>query len=147
MRKVAHEVFAAGTAILILNPSIAHIPLVLLGAITGGIFPDIDIKLKHRKLMHNVFSFLIISFTLLYTTHFILGSLNIFKIFIQAFLVGYFTHILLDLFTVRGVAILWPILVRSFSFSERRYDDPLLNTLFIVLGLMAMISYVVFMYK
>jgi len=147
MRKVAHEVFAAGTAILILNPSIAHIPLVLLGAITGGMFPDIDVKLKHRKLMHNVFSFLIISFALLYTMHFILGSLNIFKIFIQAFLVGYFTHILLDLFTVRGVAILWPILTRSFSFSERRYDDPLLNTLFIILGLMAMISYVVFIYK
>ena len=147
MRKVAHEVFAAGTAILFLNPSIAHAPMVLLGAITGGIFPDIDVKLKHRKLMHNIFSLLITSFALFYIMRFILSPLNMLEIFIQAFLIGYFTHILLDLFTVRGVAILWPILARSFRFSERKYDDPLLNALFIVLGLMAMISYVVFMYK
>ena len=147
MRKVAHEVFAAGAAILILNPSIAHIPLVLLGAITGGIFPDVDVKLKHRKLMHNIFSLLTISFALFYTTYFILSSLNILKIFIQAFVVGYFTHILLDLFTIRGVAILWPVFTRPFRFSERRYDDPLLNALFITLGLVAMLSYVIFMYK
>ena len=59
--------------------------------ISGSIFPDIDTIFKHRKLLHNIF---ILAAAFWYN---------------YAFGIGVLSHYLLDMLTVMGVALFWPL--------------------------------------
>jgi len=144
MRKITHEIFAAGMALLLINPDITYILPTILASVLGGVFPDIDVKFKHRKLMHNVFSLTIIGLSPLYVTMFIITRpIPILTLLLQAFFIGYFTHMLLDLFTKRGIALMWPLTSKTFKIINRRYDDFFINTLFSSLGLGALALYII----
>lgn len=142
MRKITHEIFAAGIALLLINPDITYTLPTILTSVLGGVFPDIDVKFKHRKLMHNIFSLTIIGLGPLYFTTFI-SIRAVPTLLLQAFFIGYFTHMLLDLFTKRGVALMWPLTSKTFKITNRRYDDFSINTFFSSLGLGALILYIV----
>jgi len=68
--------------------------------VAGAIMPDIDYIYQHRKLLHNLF---LLACAFLYNIQF--G-------------VGYLSHILLDMLTVYGVALLWPISSKRFRFAR-----------------------------
>ena len=110
MRKATHV--AAGVLLA------TYFPLDPIMAISGAIFPDIDIVYDHRKLLHNMW-FLMIAFAYNFS-----------------FGVGVLSHVLLDMLTVYGVALLWPISSSRFRLATFRTGgvvDRLLFYLFAVL--------------
>jgi len=96
----------------------------LMGVI-GGFVPDIDLRFKHRKTLHNIFSLIaltmIVYSALLYAAKYAyLDPVNAYR-FSLAFASGMALHILLDSTTKRGVYILFP-------FSNRRLRIPIFKS-------------------
>lgn len=70
-------------------------------AIIGAILPDIDLKLKfkHRGITHSIIGYLFISYGL-FTRDYEIGLF---------FSIGYLTHLLLDMLTVKGIKLFYPL--------------------------------------
>ena len=82
--------------------------------VSGSIFPDIDYAIRslHRKLFHNVFIIIALWFA-----QPIVG-------------IGALIHVLLDMLTVSGVALFWPISDRKFRLASFRTGGLFDNILF-----------------
>lgn len=94
----------------------------ILGSIIGSIFPDIDHKysnfgkffylistpmnklLGHRGFTHSLTACTIISIILIK----IKKIFNISNELIQGFIIGYISHLIGDIFTKKGIPLLWP---------------------------------------
>ncbi len=84
----------------------------------GGYFPDLDLRYKHRKFLHNIFVPLLLSFILYIMINILISSYNtevlninntISKYIALSFFMGYMLHILMDSLTKVGVYILYPV--------------------------------------
>ncbi len=96
----------------------------LMGVI-GGFVPDIDLRFKHRKALHNIFSLIALTMIvygiLLYVTKYTyLDPANAYR-FSLAFASGMMLHILFDSTTKMGVYILFP-------FSNKRLRIPIFRS-------------------
>ena len=124
-----HALFGAGLASW-LDP--AHPLAASFWGYLGSTVPDLDLKFKHRKLLHNLFSLALFS-TLVYL---VVGkgwaALD--------FSVGYFSHLILDSITVKGVWLFWPLYNKSFGLRLTRSDNLAANALFSFLGILLLIS-------
>lgn len=131
MNRVTHVVFATGfsTAMLWgLSAPPGTLFIVAPVATIASLIPDIDLHKAHRSLLHNIP--VAVFLTLLVYA----AALNSFpQIFAElialGFLLGYTSHILLDMFTVRGVALLYPFSRRFYRLARLRSNDPLANKL------------------
>jgi len=118
-----HALFGVGLALLLVGK---HDPLwTTVFAYAGSVMPDLDLRFKHRKLLHNVFS------TILLTS----VTAALWPSHVLAFLIGYLSHLALDIVTVGGVWLLWPLSKRSFKLGLCKSSSRLANTIFSVLGL------------
>lgn len=98
MQKLTHVVWAYVISVAFgLNP---------VGVIFGALVPDLDYRFKHRKFLHNMFSIILIT----------LFSGPLWK----SVLVGLVSHILLDMLTVSGVSLLYPLSERRFRIAPFR---------------------------
>ncbi len=144
MRKLTHILFGSGAAIyslsLFTQTTMAHIIV----AILYSILPDSDLKYKHRRIMHNVFS--LVFFTI--GIYCVVAKIKALGIQIPntsagtiAFVgfIAYLTHILLDSITKRGVDLLWPITKRSFGPKLVSSNNKGLNIIFSIVGIMLII--------
>lgn len=116
MNRAAHIVFGTGIAFFILArffPA-SHIPLIVAGSGIGSVFPDLDRRRGHRKLLHNIFSLIFFSLLLLSGTIYLQLPIT----FSLAYSLGYASHLLGDIITYRGVAILYP-------FKNKYYRSPI----------------------
>lgn len=70
-------------------------------AIIGAILPDVDLKLKmkHRSITHSIVGYLALSYGL-FTRDYEIGLF---------FSIGYLTHLLLDMLTVKGIKLFYPL--------------------------------------
>ncbi|MET1160434.1 MAG: metal-dependent hydrolase [Thermoprotei archaeon] len=115
MYRVVHVFMGFSTGLLLcslLNNSYWFLCGIMSGI--GGYIPDLDLRIKHRKLLHNIIIPLV-TITLIYSmTHLVFtnGS-NVILLIIDAsllsLLIGWLLHVFCDAFTKRGVYILWPI--------------------------------------
>jgi len=103
-------------------------------AILGSLFPDLDVRLKHRVLLHNIFSMLVFLLTtatlLVYLGHTYSTTLEL----SLAGAYSYSTHLLLDSFTSKGVRLMWPVSSKWFGARSARYDNLLMNITFSMIG-------------
>ena len=89
MQKITHAAVGLATAV-----ALGTDPWYTLA---GALIPDLDYVTEHRKLLHNVWVV-----AALFAAHPALG-------------IGAITHVLLDMLTVMGVALFWPISSRRFG--------------------------------
>ncbi|MEM3926432.1 MAG: metal-dependent hydrolase [Desulfurococcaceae archaeon] len=87
----------------------------------GSMIPDLDLRFKHRKLLHNIFVPVVV-WLLLYI---FLGYLKLTMLIDKSTLlsIGWISHVLLDALTIRGVYIAYPFSTRRFSLKLFKSDS------------------------
>lgn len=134
VEKTTHIIFAFGLSINILwYDSLLDFLSIIVASFFGTILPDWDLKVRHRKILHNVFvpifSFLMLILILKY-----FFNVNNFLSISFAYLIGYLSHLFLDLLT-GGVALLYPIKTRIFTILKIKYNNFFLNFSFTFFGI------------
>lgn len=141
--------------------------IIISGLILGSLFPDIDHKnsylsrkirplsyitskiFKHREFTHSIAGV----FSISYILYLILGKTNMEPIYLgifnNAFTIGMISHIILDMMTVSGVALFYPLNRRRISFGllhPRKYYKIESKQMIIMIAfiIIALISYVDF---
>lgn len=138
----AHISLGIGGALFILDPDISTLFVVGVFSTLGSILPDLDLKLKHRRMLHNIpfmlTLLLIISILLYKVLEFPTSTVSNIA---YPILIGYLLHIVADSFTRMGTWPLWPLSSRRLVLAEFDYDDAKLNTLIFILGLTLTLYY------
>ncbi|MEM2506116.1 MAG: metal-dependent hydrolase [Nitrososphaeria archaeon] len=134
VEKTTHIIFAFGLSINILwYDNLLDFLSIIVASFFGTILPDWDLKVRHRKILHNVFvpifSFLMLILILKY-----FFNVNNFLSISFAYLTGYLSHLFLDLLT-GGVALLYPIKTRIFTILKTKYNNFFLNFSFTFFGI------------
>ncbi|WP_227410953.1 metal-dependent hydrolase [Thermosphaera chiliense] len=102
-------------------------------SIMGAYIPDFDLHYRHRKLLHNLFSALLL--TLIAWT--MLNRINLWMIPDQSviwksFMLGYLSHLFLDALTPKGVFLLYPVSNKSLSAGIFKSNSFLANALLVL---------------
>ncbi len=135
MLRRAHLLFAAAVGLILVRMlniglNISLVITVLLTMI-GGIIPDIDVLFGHRKLLHNVFATSLFALMMYIVTILLVrktGLLIISPFYSSlAIMLGMLSHIFLDMLTVRGVALLYPLTTFRVRILRLRARDPYAN--------------------
>jgi inner membrane protein len=133
---------AASIVAWLLNAGLdAHTLAVIVGGL-ASLLPDLDLAWRHRMLLHN----LTVTAVLIAAVWLAWSRLGLpYKLLATAsFAAGYLSHILLDMLTVRGVALLYPYTRRRYRLLKLRTSDRLANhaiTLLSTVVLLATLSY------
>jgi len=136
LRRETHILFGVGTTLFFFRFLRGSLAELLFMAILGSLFPDLDVRLKHRVLLHNIFSMFVF---LLVTAILLVYSGYTYSTALELSLAGtysYSTHLLLDSFTSRGVRLMWPVSNKWFGARSARYDNPLMNITFSMIGVL-----------
>jgi len=99
MERNMHALFAAAFAYIFSQPMIRQNPDLLwptlFFSLLAGIFPDFDLNMGHRKLLHNII--------VLAITSYLISRYDVYLA--QIWLVAYGSHLILDMLTPAGVAL------------------------------------------
>jgi len=98
-------------------------------AVFSSTLPDLDLKLKHRKTLHNI-----VVPALLGAVFYALAPQAL--ILTVAFIVGWLSHVVLDALTTRGVYPLYPLVKYKLALRLCRSESPLWNTTIILVSLL-----------
>ncbi len=128
-----------GVALILLRAGIDVFVQVTMISGIASIIPDIDLKYKHRKLMHNITACLLASLIVMLLT----SSIMYFK----AFIIGYLTHILLDMTTIRGVYLFYPVSNKSVRIANLRSDSFMLNMIGNITGLALILAWLIMLFR
>ena len=130
--------------------------LIMSGAVVGSLCPDIDtpnskvgskMLLKpisilinklfgHRTITHSVIVSLLMTTLLISSTSIFSGTLGfIYTNIIIGFCTGWFSHLLLDIITIKGIPIYYPIIKKKYSLFKFKpdKDDDLVSMIVILL--------------
>ena len=105
----------------------------LFGAL-GGYIPDLDLRRQHRVLLHNVLSAIVFALTATLAVGVFSNNWSLAVCAGLAYLAGHISHIVADMFTERGVALLYPWSTRRYRLARFRSDNEVLNSLFALLA-------------
>jgi inner membrane protein len=134
--KVTHVLFAVGlTGVLGIWRTLWG-PLIVIPASIGSIAPDADLGSRHRMLLHNIFILFMLMASSWFTT--VYSDLEL-SLLLLAFIIGWISHIVLDLLTLKGVALLYPVSKRFYGFKKCRSDSLLCNGLFSLISIVMII--------
>jgi len=144
LKKTTHLIFGAGITIYLIDPSIGDFFPILLVAIISSNIPDIDLKFKHRRLLHNVFAPVVISIIINYfLTNYDFPVISQLKNkIIASFLVGYYSHLFLDSLTYRGIDLFWPLQKKSYGIKSTRFDNIVWNFIVSFIGILFLVLWV-----
>ena len=109
MQKMTHIIMAF--LVLIIFGFVLNFPIYMsLYAFLGVLIPDLDFKTRkyHRKILHNIWSIIIILFI-----GFSIGLLD--RADALIFSIGFLSHLIGDAITHRGIMPLWPIKKPKFN--------------------------------
>jgi len=134
LKRKAHLLLGVGAVLAILRPSINDVIIYIVLAALGSLVPDLDLRFKHRKILHNVLLSPIITLGLVLALSKVL-TLNPICMYL-AIIIAWFSHIIGDLFTIGGVALLWPLKSKRMRILKLRYDHPIVSTIGVTLGVM-----------
>jgi len=143
LKRSTHAFFGIGLSAFVMSRISYFDPLMIVFSLIFSILPDFDASMKHRALLHNLFSAVILSWAASYFSSGYIISMQLSALpwtaFFACSLIAYLSHIALDSLTRAGVEVLWPLSSRSFRAASLRYDDPAANALFSVLGALLII--------
>lgn len=147
MERRAHVVFGSGVAaaaawLLGLCPVDARAVWLLSWALLGSTLPDADLRRRHRVLLHNLTAVALASAAVGLGLA-MLGAREAALLAATGLAVGMGSHLLLDSFTVRGVALLFPLSGRRFRLLRLRSSSPAANALFSTIGAALLLAYIV----
>jgi inner membrane protein len=135
LRKITHVLFALALALWFLRDwsriatNIKLYYAFIAVAVFSSTIPDLDLKLKHRKTLHNI--------TVPVLTGLVLWTLvPQAQLLVVAFILGWLSHVLLDALTTRGVYPLHPLLDYKLALKLCKSENPLWNTTIILLSLL-----------
>lgn len=129
MRRETHIAFGFALGFLIGDTLVASILNGMISAL-GAWFPDLDLKYKHRALLHNLFFPVI----LLISIPFIPYAGSSLSLTIKLFVLGWVSHLLTDALTVSGVALFYPLTSKKSGVALFRSNSPAANLLIIALS-------------
>jgi len=142
LKRKAHLILGIGAVLAILRPSVDDMIAYIILAALGSLIPDLDLKYKHRKTLHNIFIPPIITLGL---TLALSKALTLNPIYIYlAIIIAWLSHIIGDLFTVGGVAMLWPLKSKRIRLLKLRYDHPIVSTIGLALGILGIAMWLYF---
>lgn len=132
MMQITHIFFSIAISMWVL-PTCNLTMRAILSILTsiGSIVPDLDLRFKHRKALHNVFVPLILCALVLLMLSEIPGV----NVYVSAFLLGWLSHILLDVLTLKGVYLFYPLLNHGFKIGVCRSGSLSCNLLFSFISL------------
>lgn len=138
-----HIVLGVGGTFIVLSPDVSSIFLTGLYSAIGSVLPDLDLKLRHRKLLHNMPSLiLLLTVIVVYLQIFEEYTLSeTFKVW-APLSIGYTLHLAVDSFTKMGIRPLWPFSPFRLVLSEFNYDDPKLNIFVSLIGILLIVYYI-----
>ena len=125
----------ASTAATLLNYNVHEYAIVIAVAMVFSVLPDLDLHFKHRAALHNINFFLILAVA----AYIVLNPVGCFWPVAIGLAAGYLGHILLDMLTVRGVAILYPFTSRRLRIARLRSGSTAANTAITILSLLLLI--------
>ncbi|MEM4913218.1 MAG: metal-dependent hydrolase [Desulfurococcaceae archaeon] len=131
-----HVLFSVAL-ILWLYPVRDPLAIALLSVLSGigSTVPDLDLRFKHRKALHNLFVPFIIAVLLIM----VFSKISGIELYVSAFVLGWLSHILLDALTVKGVYMFYPLYNRGFKIGLCRSNSFACNFLLSALSV-ALIS-------
>lgn len=139
MYRVTHIYIGFIAGLFIGNGGIEALLNGLIGAL-GGYVPDIDLKLTHRKTLHNLVIPILTMLALLIPTVSITPTLSLstgIAKYVVSFTTGWILHVATDSLTVRGVYPLYPVNKKfRLRFAKFRSESILINTFTIMLASM-----------
>lgn len=136
MKRATHAVFAVAVLSLTDLWNSTSVALYALVAILASIAPDLDLKAKHRKTLHNVLVPLITS---LVVYRLVLQNIPSGFYYILSLLIGWLSHIFLDILTVRRVYVTYPLTNMGLSLKLCKSDGILCNVVLLVVSLLLII--------
>jgi len=121
-----------------------YLLIILLAAALSSL-PDIDIRLElpHRKYTHNVFVALVISIGFGYLTYILIHD---FSLGFSSMFIALILHIIGDLMTYKPFKPLAPFQRRASSFRLFHSSNKYVNNGFLILGIIAFLIYVVYVF-
>jgi inner membrane protein len=128
---------------LIVNINVQLYPLLIFIASLSATIPDLDLKRKHRALLHNVNAMLF--FTLIFSLFWSKLGLPYEDVAVTSFLIGYLSHILLDMLTIKGVALFYPFKRKYYRIMRVKSDDTLANTVITIASSVILLITVAYM--
>ncbi len=128
MRGYTHVLIGTGLSLILLRPY--DVLSVLVSSYLGSVVPDLDFRYEHRAFLHNVFACLILTLIVYFV-----------KMNAAAFCISYLSHLLLDMLTVKGVALFWPLNDKRIRIAKLKSDDIVANALFCALGAFMILTY------
>ncbi len=133
MKRSTHVLFGVSLSIFILNPQPSSLIYLIAMSIMGSYLPDVDLRIKHRMMLHNLFVPILFSIML----YFILDYISLYDplLLVVAFDIGFTSHILLDMFTYAGVSLFYPFSKKRYRIARLRSDSPLANVFFSAIAL------------
>ncbi len=133
MMRTTHVVFGLGLSMMLASLAgcgPGGVFLAGIGGVAGAWLPDLDLRLRHRSLLHSLTSLALVSLSITLITLFYNAPLHL----AVGFIVGYGSHILLDMLTVGGVSLFYPFKRRRYRLARAKTSDPLVNMLVTALG-------------
>lgn len=144
MRRSTHLLFGTGLSIYVMARLGYYDNLMIVFALFFSFLPDLDVSIKHRALLHNLFSAVALSWAFSYFSEGYILSIQLSTLPWTAFfalsLISYLSHLLLDLITRGGVELLWPISEKRFRIASLKYDDKYANILLSIAGALLIIA-------
>lgn len=133
-KRTTHIVFGIGSAaFLIKGEELIELLPTIFSAFLGTVLPDLDLRVLHRSLLHNIFVLGITTIALYIMAIATTYSSFAFNI-TMSYSIAYASHILLDLLT-GGVKLFYPLHKKKFYILSVGYDDFTVNSIMIVIGL------------
>jgi len=133
-KRTTHIIFGIGlAAFLIEGEELIELLPAIFSAFLGTILPDLDLRVLHRSLLHNIFVLGITTIALhimVITTTYSSFTSNI----TLSYSIAYASHILLDLLT-GGVTPFYPLHKKKLCIISVGYDDFIVNSIMTVIGL------------
>jgi len=135
LKKITHMFFAFTLALWFLKSRIYPTTSLqlyyafIVVAVFSSTLPDLDLKLKHRKTLHNI-----VVPVLLGAVFYALAPQAL--LLTVALIMGWLSHVVLDALTTRGVYPLYPLVNHKLALRLCRSESPLWNTTIILISLL-----------
>ena len=143
LKRSAHIVLGLGSSLLIgVFTSLTYSFILIISGVLGSLFPDLDLRYKHRILLHNILMLIVSSMLTGFLLSY-LGFSRIFSAYFSAgFFMGYMSHLIGDLLTYRGVALLYPFSRKMFKIPIGSSESTLVNLLGYLIGILFIAIYI-----
>jgi len=140
VQRRAHVFFSAMLGVLagkLLAHSIAGTYAGLLVAVVAGVVPDLDLGYRHRAALHNLLACTVLSLLAYYAGS--LYSRNMGLLAAISFGSGFLGHLFLDMLTVRGVALFYPISSKRYRVARLRSNSRAANMVVELVSLLLLV--------